>query len=336
MLALLCGRRVAVRAITVGFLLCFSTIAQDGFPEAFWKSPLVREQQYVLWHDPGPVESLDFQYGVGGEALAPKPPFRFQDEDSSGSTPKIKVTDANGRDWAVKFGKEASPDAFCSRMAWSMGFYAAPTYFVEEGTIEGVKSLQRARSVIDKNGKFEAARFQLRAKDPKFLKTVTWLWNDNPFMKTPELGGLKVLMMLLSDWDNKDARDAESRGTNTGIYQHDKLLYYFIDDWGGSMGAWGKFFTRSKWNADHFLQQSANFVKLKDGELDWGYVGQHSSLLKEAVGKDDVRWLLKRLSRVSDDQLRTGLMASGATPDEQAKYVRGLRMRIDLLDKVSR
>ena len=33
------------------------------------------------------------------------------------------------------------------------------------------------------------------------------------------------------------------------------LLYYFIDDWGGAMGRWGKYFTRSKWNADSFLKQ---------------------------------------------------------------------------------
>ena len=92
---------------------------------------------------------------------------------------------------------------------------------------------------------------------------MNWSWTDNPFIGTPELGGLKVLMMLLSDWDNKDARDAEKRGTNTAIYQHGDVLYYFIDDWGGAMGRWGKYFTRSKWNADSFLKQSCGFRELE-------------------------------------------------------------------------
>jgi hypothetical protein len=326
-------QEVAVRAVTVAFLLCFSTIAQDGLPESAWSNPLVRERQYVLWHDPGPVELLDFRYGVGGEALAPKPPFIFDDEDGTGSTPKIKVKDAGGRSWTIKFGQEANPDTFGSRMAWAVGYFATPTYFIEEGTIDGVKNLQRAKDEVDKNGRFKAGRFQLRTKDPKFLKYITWSWEDNPFVKTPELGGLKVLMMLLSDWDNKDARDAERRGTNTAIYQRGDLLYYFIDDWGGSMGKWGKYITRNKWNADHFLRQTPEFLKIKDGEIEWGYVGQHSSLLKD-VTRDDIRWLLQYLGRISDDQLRAGLTASGATAEEREKFVRALRMRIDMLKRV--
>ncbi len=324
-----------MRVITVGLLLCAGTIAQDAIPSAFWESPLVREGQYVLWHDPGPVEALEFRHGIGGEALAPKAPFTFDDEDMSGSTAKIKVRDANGRNWMVKFGHEASPDTFCTRMAWAMGYYAAPTYYIDEGTIDGVKTLLRAKDDVDRNGRFKAARFQLRAKDPKFLKMATWSWEDNPFLKTPELGGLKILMMLLSDWDNKDARDAETRGTNTGIYQHEKLLYYFIDDWGGAMGNWGKYFTRSKWNAEHYLKQSPEFLEEKDGALEWGYVGQHSNLLKDGVTKDDIRWLMQRLGRVSDDQLRDGLTASGATPEEREKYVRALRIRIGALRKAA-
>jgi len=326
-------QEAAVRAITIGLLFCFSTIAQDGLPEAYWKAPLVREGQYVLWHDPGAVETLDFRYGVGGEAMAPRPPFLFDDEDTTGSTPKIKAKDAAGKAWSVKFGQEASPDTFGTRMAWAMGYYVPPTYFLGEGVVDAVRNLQRARSEIDRQGRFKGGRFQYRGKEAKFLKYITWSWEDNPFVKTPELGGLKVLMMLLSDWDNKDARDAESRGTNTGIYQRGDLLFYFVDDWGGSMGSWGKYASRSKWNADHFLKQTSDFVAFKDGELQWGYVGQHSSLLKDAT-VDDIRWLMQYLARVTDDQLRDGLTASGATPEEREKYVRALRTRIGMMSAI--
>jgi hypothetical protein len=323
-----------VRTWALFLLFCSAAPTADSLPGAYWQSPLIREGEYVLWHDPGAVETLDFRYGIGGEEMAPKPPFTFADEDSSGTTPKIKVKDANGRSWVVKFGEEASPDTFCTRLAWALGYYVEPTYYVEDGVIEGIGKLQRAQKDIGPDGKFQAGRFQLRTSEPKFLKYITWSWQDNPFLGTPEFGGLKIVMMLMSNWDNKDARDAEKRGTNTGIYQQGKLLYYFIDDWGGAMGNWGKYFTRSKWNAGSFLKQSDDFVSMKDGKLRWGYVGQHSSLLKEGVTLEHVRWLMPQLSRVTDDQLRAGLASSGATPEETEKYVKALRLRIDALAKL--
>ena len=63
---------VFVRVITLALLLSSITIADDSLPAAYWQSPLIRENQYVLWHDPGTVETLDFRYGIGAEALAPK------------------------------------------------------------------------------------------------------------------------------------------------------------------------------------------------------------------------------------------------------------------------
>jgi hypothetical protein len=323
-----------VRTIALCLLLSSGIVIADTLPGAYWESPKIREGEYVLWHDPGAVETLDFRNGIGGAESAPKPPFTFVDEDMTGSTAKVKVKDADGRSWVVKFGREASPDTFCTRLAWALGYYVEPTYFVDEGAIEGVRNLQRARKEIDGQGHFQAGRFQLRTSDPKFLKTANWSWTDNPFLDTPELNGLKILVMLLSDWDDKDARDTEKRGANTAIYQHENLLFYFIDDWGGAMGRWGKYFTRSKWNADSFLKQSSDFVSLKGADLRWGYVGQHSGLLKDGVKLSDVRWLMQYLGRVTDDQLRTGLLASGASETEAAEYVKALRMRIGGLQAV--
>ena len=121
-----------MRVITLGLLLSIAAVAQE-LPSAFWESPQVREGQYVLWRDPGNVETLDFRYGIGGEAMAPKPPFTFVEEDPSGTTPKVHVNDANDRQWVIKFGNEASPDTFCTRLAWAVGYYAEPNYFVPEG-----------------------------------------------------------------------------------------------------------------------------------------------------------------------------------------------------------
>jgi hypothetical protein len=326
---------VVVRKLPFLLLASLAALAQDGIPAAFLEHPVVRQGQYALWHDPGDVASLDLRNGIGGVEMAPKPPFVFQDEDLSGSTPKLKVRDANGRQWVVKFGPEAYSDTFGSRLAWAVGYYVEPCYLVADGVIGGVRNLQRAGKDVDASGHFQGGRFQLRSREPKYLKTVTWSWDDNPFIGTPELNGLKILMMLVSNWDDKDARDAERRGTNTAIYQQGDLLYYFIDDWGGAMGSWGKYFTRSKWNAASFLRQSGDFVDLKDGGFHWGYVGQHSALLTKDLQFSDIRWLLQYLGRLSDDQLRAALDSSGASPEEAALYVKGLRMRIDALRKLA-
>lgn len=323
-----------MRATALLLAFCFAALAGDSLPAAYLQSPVVREGEYVLWHDPGAVETLDFRYGIGGPELAPKPPFTFVDEDPSGSTPKLKVKDANGRTYVIKFGEEASPDTFCTRLAWAVGYYVEPSYYVEDGVIQGIGHLQRAGKLVDPNGRFQAGRFQLRSSKPKFLKYANWSWTDNPFLDTPELSGLKILMMLVSDWDDKDARDAEKRGTNTSIYQYNSLFYYFIDDWGGAMGRWGKYWNRSKWNADKFLKQSEDFVAIRNNEIRWGYVGQHSSLLKQGVKPTDIRWLLRTLGRVSDDQLRVGLASCGASNEETEKYVRALRIRIGALQKL--
>ena len=93
------------------------------------------------------------------------------------------------------------------------------------------RAIQGIRSQLD--------RFYLSGRTPTLREIATRKvsLDSTPFIGTPELGGLKILMMLLSDWDNKDARDAEKRGTNTAIYQHANLMYYFIDDWGGAMAS---------------------------------------------------------------------------------------------------
>src|SRR5262245_4993221 len=73
----------------------------------------------VLWVDPGDVASLDFQYGVGGSEHQPQPPFRFVEEDLSGTSPKVNVMDAGDVAWNVKWGREARPSTFCTRLVWA-------------------------------------------------------------------------------------------------------------------------------------------------------------------------------------------------------------------------
>jgi len=268
----------------------------------------------------------------------PKPPFRFIEEDSQGSSPKLKVRDARGSIWSVKWGPEVNSDVFASRLAWASGYVVQPMHFVARGKILGAKGLKRADKHVAPDGTFVNARFQLRDPSMKFLDR-DWSWNDNPFEGTREWNGLRIVMMLTSNWDNKDARDA-SRGSNTGILQYASggrtHWAFFVADWGGSMGKWGGLWEREKWDCEGYAEQTPDFIKgVDDGIVEWGFHGQHTSSQKKDIAVADVKWLLRYAGRITDSQLRAGLRASGATAAETACFTKAIRSRINQMRAVA-
>jgi hypothetical protein len=286
----------------------------------------------ILWRDPQDVASLDFRYGIGGKERQPQPPFQFVSEDPSGSTPKLNVTDGRGAHWNVKWGHEVLPSTFCTRLAWACGYVAEPEYFVQQGHIEGVHGLKRAKSHVSPDGSFENARFQLRSDAPKYLKDYRWQWDDNPFQGTHELQGLKILTLLVSNADAKNVNLGVLEDDSTGMPRY---LYGTID-WGWSLGKWGNVITRSKRDCDAFAEQSAKFVgSVERGRLTWRFEGVHSSLLTDDITVADVQWLLQYLGKITDEQIRVGLSASGATPQETECYAHALRQRIEQLQQAA-
>jgi hypothetical protein len=293
---------------------------------------------HTIWADPGEVESLDLSSGPGGPGGAPASPFTFVEEHMTGSQPCVSVTDTHGRRWRVKWGSEVRAENFAVRLVWACGYHAETTYFVESGAIEGAHSLQRASACLGEDCSFREARFEL--DDPavrKFFEEHSWAWNDNPFIGTPQLNGLKVLVMLLADWDTKDRRDV-ARGSNTAIFEHRvgrwrREARYLITDWGGSMGRWGStVVTRGRWDPEGFEAQNAAFVIGTEGEMvRFGYVGQRTADVATGISIEDVRWLCRYLGRLTDAQLRAALDASGAPPDETERFTRAIRGRIDRL-----
>jgi len=331
------GALVAV-LLALGFIS--SATAQKQKEQKEPKAPKVGTP--VIWSDPGAVENLDFVGGIGGRRNAPKPPFSFVEESMSGTNPKVRITDANGALWMVKFGSEVNAETFATRMAWAAGYYVEPDYYIPSGKIEKVGPLTRAKKFIQQDGSFKAARFE-RHHDKgvkKLEDEQSWDWMKNPFIGTKELNGLKVIMMLVSNWDNKDVRDV-GRGSNTAIYQTKTGLgledRYLVTDWGGSMGKWGGLITREKWDCNGFHGQTKDFVKgVKGDQVEFGYSGQHSGSFKEGIRVDDVKWVAHYLGRITDDQLRAGLQASGATSQEVECFTQSVRDRINQLIKVAR
>jgi len=295
-----------------------------------WREPL-------LWVDPGAVEKLDFAAGPGGRAGTPAPPFSFVEELSGGTHPKVKVRDRRGRTWAVKWGREVKPEIVAGRIVWACGYFAYATYFVPRGKIERVApNLGRAGKYVAPDGTFTEARFELW--DEGYLPGRTWSWDDNPFVGTRQLAGLKILVMLTSNWDDKDARNVRE-GSNTVISEATlkgrPVLRYLVADWGSSFGEWGApFFYRDIWNCAPYTTQTGRFAALRDGTIEWGFRGSRN--VSENVTRADVAWVMRWLGRISDRQVRQALEYSGAPPDEVACFAAALRTRIAKLQEISK
>ncbi len=340
-----------MRALTWGLVLATAVLAGES-SKPYTQLPDFRPARAEVWHDPGRVAERDLRYGPGGRALEPRAPFTFEKEDLSGTSPKVRVRDAAGRQWVIKFGIEARPDTFCSRLAWAVGYFAEPNYYLAGEILRGARGseLKRAKPYIDEEGRAQGGRFQLRTKTPEYMDGYSWAWLDNPFTGTPQMNGLRIMMMLVSNWDDKDIVDddehgvglryhelilAMKQGTNNAIERADGRYRFFVDDWGASLGHWGKYMERDKWDCAAFLHESPKFVRgVDDGQVKFGFKGLHTKNLATGIRVSDVRWLMQYLGRVTDEQLRAGLLASGATPDEASCYTKALRMRIGELERV--
>ena len=294
----------------------------------------------TLWMEPAPFTTLDWVWGPGGQEMAPRPPFRFQKENFGGTNPKVDVVDSAGRRWVVKFGSEAHTDTFQSRLVSALGYAAEPTYFVAAGSIQDVHDLKRAKHFIAKDGSFRDARFKLRDKKADAdIRNPDWSWADNPFVASRQLGGLKILVMLTSNWDTKDARNGKDE-SNTGMIRpvavEGSSVWYAVKDWGASFGRAGFLLKRDRWDWEGYRLETPNFVRLSpDGILLSRYKGRHRDDITAGVGLDDVRWILPYLLRISDGNLMIGISASGASQDVAREYTRLIRERINQLQRVA-
>ena len=286
----------------------------------------------ILWKDPGNLADRDLFWGSGGQAKAPQAPFTFVSEDSGGTNPKVIVTDARGTKWSVKFPASDSKDEVhsevaASRLVWALGYMVEDVYFVGPGKIQGVTKLERAKDSIAADGTFEKGRFELRDASMKRLGR-TWEYDKSPFKDTRELSGLKILLALLSNWDNKTSNtDVLQVRTPQGQLED----RYIMSDYGATFGKMGSGPTmltgRSRWNLEDF--QKGEFIKeVKDGKLRLNYSGV---IEIDDVPVEHARWFADLASRLTETQVRRAFDAAGATEAQAAAYTAAVIQRIGRL-----
>ena len=291
--------------------------------------------RHRIWREPSLAESGELRYGPGGPESVPLAPFRFVEEHLNGSQPCVAVRDARDRLWRVKWGHEAKPEAFAVRVVAALGYFAEVTHYVPEGVIEGAGGLSRARKCLAEDGRFTDGRFELEDRSVRmFFDEHSWSWDDNPFVGSRQLSGLKIVVMLLSNWDTKDRRDV-SRGSNTAIFEHrvsrwSREARYLITDWGGAMGRWGtNVVSRGRWDPDGFEAQTSGFVAgVRDGLVTFGYQGQRTAEITRDISVEHVDWFYEYASRLTVPSVREGLLTCGATNEDATRFAVAIIERI--------
>jgi hypothetical protein len=304
--------------------------------------------QPIIWRHPGNISKRNLYYGPGSPEMAPVGPFSFIEEDKGGESPKVVVRDARGHKWTVKLGPEAQAETVSTRLVWSVGYFAEEAYYLNEARINGLPRLSRGQDYVS-GDTVRGARFEPKRSGMK--RGPTWSWHDNPFENTRELSGLKVLMILLN---NFDARSENNRLIYVDGPRGTEARHY-VTDLGATLGrAGGLGGTRSKNDLADFL--STKFVRgvdAREGVVEFDYDTRPSGLghlsvlyppyYRHEVGKEKAmrgipvthaKWIGSLLNQLSDEQLRDAFRAAGYSQGVRESYVGALRQRINQLTQL--
>ena len=335
-------------ALLIGISLVVTNIAFAQSKAA--KQSSNRGGRAILWRDPGNISQRDLRYGPGSAALAPVGPFTFVEEDKSGESPKFEVRDARGESWTIKLGPEAQAETVSTRLVWAVGYFAEEAYYFDEARIENLPRLSRGMQYVA-GDVVRGARFEPKRENMK--RGSNWDWRKNPFDDTRELSGLKVLMILLN---NFDARAANNRIIHVDGPRGREAQYY-VTDLGATLGrAGGLGGTRTKNDLTDFL--STKFVRgvdARDGVVEFDYDTRprglgHLSVLHPFYYRGEVnkeramrgipishaRWIGTLLAQLSDEQLRDAFRAANYSEGITESYVSTLRERINQLTQLPR
>ncbi|HEU4875521.1 MAG TPA: hypothetical protein VFT44_20600 [Pyrinomonadaceae bacterium] len=306
--------------IVLMLVLSFSAAAAQDEKKKDDKEKSVKKEltgKPVMWREPTDLESRNLLLGAGGDQMKPDiSRLTFIEQKTGGFSTKYRVRDAKGNEWIAKLGKEAQTDTAANRLLWALGYETEIAYLVPKAKIEG-------------KGEYENVRLEARPANVK--RAGNWMWENNPFMNAPEFRGLKILMVMLNNWDMKDDNNEilAPKGDTTGEAE----LRYIISDLGATFGKTGGFLSRSRNKPSDYVK--AEFIKKVNGDvIDFSYSGKNQKLF-EGITVADARWLSNLLKRLSDDQIKDAFRSANYSGEEVDLLAGEFRERINALAKLS-
>jgi hypothetical protein len=201
-------------------------------------------------------------------------------------------------------------------------------------------ALSRSSDQVFQGGLVTNARFEARRATQERLGT--WEWEENQFVGTRELDGLKVLMMLLNNWDARDDNNQVVRVNGAGA---NPAVRYMVSDLGATLGKAGGLWEHSKNDVDHFV--ASKFVKgVDEGIVKFHYrarpkgLGMIAIVYPPYLGRvndvhqsmrgvkvEHARWIGGLLTQITDDQLRAAFDHAGYDEAAKTAYIAALRDR---------
>ncbi|HYG12151.1 MAG TPA: hypothetical protein VD835_19545 [Pyrinomonadaceae bacterium] len=313
-------RQNKLRALMVAFVfiaLGLSTTALAVQKSKKEKKPMPAGTP-IMWREPTDIASRDLFLGSGGETGKPDVSrLTLIEKVEGGFSEKYRVRDAAGREWVAKVSNEAQSEAAAVRLLWAVGYVTELAYLEPSVNIPGTPK-----------GTYANVRFEGRSKDVKRLDP--WLWEDNPFAGKREFQGLKVMMLLLNNWDIKD--------DNNGILhvvtpEGQSELHYIVSDLGATFGKIGSgplwALKRSRNNPEDYAE--SKFVDHVHKDRVFFHYGGKKQDIFEDITVGDVQWIAGLLSRLSDKQISDAFRAANYNQEEVTLLTSAVRARISEL-----
>jgi hypothetical protein len=265
-----------------------------------------------LWTEPTDLEQRNLLYGAGGIEAVPDPEARytFLSRDTTGFSHGYDVRDPEGRKWSVKLGPEAQTEVVVSRLVWALGFHQPPTYYLPKW------ALVEGKTVTTQS----AGRFRLEPAGVK--KEGSWAWDTNPFVGTPPLSGLYVLMVMVDNWDLKTS--------NNVIYELKKERdganrWFVVKDLGASLGANRRLIHGTRNDLAGF-EKEPFITATKDGRVEFNHF--HGAWKDTDITPANVQWISERLARLTSDQWKDAFRAAGYSESDGDRFITRLRQKV--------
>jgi hypothetical protein len=303
----------------------------------------------VLWRDPGDLTKRDLRYGPGSAELAPVAPFTFVGEESTGESPKFRVTDVRGDTWVVKLGVEAQAETVATRIIWSVGYFADEAYYFNRVEIKNLPKLSRGQEHVEGKSIIRGARFEPKRSNVE--RGANWDWEANPFVQTPELDGLKVLMVLLGNYDTRVANNKILTAKNDSGNLEAR---YVATDVGATLGKVGGLGGKRSKNSLEDFRSTKFIIGVENGFVKFDYstkpkgLGKFASFFKpsyrssqakkeramKTITVRNARWMGSMLSQLTDEQLRDAFRAAGYDTVTMEGFIKVIRDRIAELNRL--
>ena len=190
---------------------------------------------------------------------------------------------------------------------------------------------------MTEGGIVHAARLKRKAHGIK--KIGNWDWFQNPFVSSKELNALRVMMVLMNNWDLKEI--------NNAIDVVDGEQRYVVSDLGASFGKTGNTITRSKGDLKGY-KESKFVKKTTPEEVDFELHSRPFFLtainisnyrkrtkmenLAKHIPRSHAKWVGWLLSQLSDEQIRDCFRSAGYLPEEVQGYTEAVKKRIAALN----